>query len=83
MLDNDHYDQSQAPRAKLDSAGRCCGRKPLVYKRPHHLFCSRCDRSFDPITKQQIVNWAWECRDGCWLKVYPDAGTEISSREEP
>ena len=43
----------------LDEKGRCCGRKPLVYKRPtHSLFCSRCDREFDPSGKQ-VATWAW------------------------
>ena len=44
---------------KLDSKGRCCGRKPIVYKRYPHLFCCRCNRGFDPVTQEQIVNWAW------------------------
>lgn len=44
----------------LDDKGRCCGRKPIVYKRsPTHLFCSRCDRAYDPLTKLQVENWAW------------------------
>jgi len=46
--------------ARLDDAGRCCGRKPLVYKRPiHHLFCTRCCADFNPKTGEQIENWAW------------------------
>jgi hypothetical protein len=46
---------------KLDNKGRCCGRKPLIYKRPtHHLFCSRCDRAYDPESHEQIENWAWK-----------------------
>ena len=44
---------------KLDDQGRCCGRKPIVYKRPPMLFCSRCDRAFDAATKEQIENWAY------------------------
>jgi len=49
---------------KLDEKGRCCGRKPLVYKNHGlyavgHKFCSRCDRSFDLETDEQIENWAW------------------------
>lgn len=43
---------------KLDEHGRCCGRKPLVYSRPTHLFCARCDRAFD-LRGNQITNWAW------------------------
>lgn len=43
----------------LDENGRCCGRKPLVYKRPHRLFCCRCNRQFSPEGKQQ-ENWAYK-----------------------
>lgn len=43
----------------LDDKGRCCGRKPIVYKRPPHLFCCRCDADFDPDTGKQIPNWAY------------------------
>jgi hypothetical protein len=52
---------------ELDEKGRCCGRKPLLYKRstdPYykrpHYFCCRCDASFDAETKEQIANWAYE-----------------------
>jgi hypothetical protein len=44
---------------KLDNKGRCCGRKPIVYKRNPHLFCCRCDRAFD-LDGNQIENWAWQ-----------------------
>ncbi len=44
----------------IDSKGRCCGRKPLVYKRPPHLYCARCDRAYNPETLVQIENWAYE-----------------------
>jgi hypothetical protein len=43
--------------------GRCCGSKPIEYKRPAHLFCSGCCRSYDVETKFQQENWAW-VRDG-------------------
>lgn len=41
-------------KGKLDINGRCCGRKPMVYKsgtwtplqRPHR-FCPRCGASFE------------------------------------
>lgn len=50
---------SQGTEGWLDDKGRCCGRKPLVYKRPnHYLFCCRCDREFSPDGKQR-ENWAW------------------------
>jgi hypothetical protein len=46
-------------RRWLDDKGRCCGRKPLVYKRPRlHLFCPRCDREYDANGQQQ-ANWAY------------------------
>lgn len=51
----------------INEIGQCCGRKPLHYKsgrftpsNVHHLFCSRCDAAYDPKTKQQMSNWAWE-----------------------
>jgi hypothetical protein len=47
------------PAAALDDQGRCCGRKPLEYKRPPQLFCSRCNRSYDPATLAQQPNFAW------------------------
>ena len=44
----------------LNENGQCCGRKPLVYKRPHHYkICLRCDSEFDPETGEQVENWAW------------------------
>lgn len=49
---------------KLEN-GRCCGRKPLLYKRGDgwaprgHYFCDRCDRCYDAKTFDQLVNWAW------------------------
>lgn len=45
----------------LDDKGRCCGRKPIEYKRyaGHHFFCTRCDREYDPITLKQRPNWAY------------------------
>jgi len=45
--------------SSLDKKDRCCGRKPLVYKRQNMLFCCRCDRQYNPITKGQQENWAW------------------------
>lgn len=53
----------------LDDKGRCCGRKPLVYKRspstgePPQRFCCRCDRAYNIETGEQIDNWAWK-KDG-------------------
>lgn len=47
---------------QLDDKGRCCGRKPLVYKRPEHRFCFRCNRAYHLIQNFQIDNWAWKRR---------------------
>ena len=45
---------------RLNERGQCCGRKPIVYKRPHHhLVCTRCDAYFDPTTGEQIESWAY------------------------
>lgn len=46
----------------LDENGRCCGRKPLVYKREGHRFCDRCCRSYHRYQDFQIDNWAWKRR---------------------
>lgn len=48
----------------LDEKGRCCGRKPLVYKSRWtldgpHRFCFRCDRAYDIEENVQKPNWAW------------------------
>ena len=60
--------------AKLDDKGRCCGRKPIVYKtnrytaaseRPQR-FCPRCDRAYDLETGEQFANWAWHLVNGQW-----------------
>ena len=52
---------------KLDTKGRCCGRKPIVYKRSQELFCSRCDRSYRLLPPhEQIENWAWRKVSGQW-----------------
>ena len=52
------------PAKQLDENGRCCGRKPLVYKRPPHLFCCRCNAAFHSKTGKQIGNWAFSEADG-------------------
>lgn len=43
----------------LDEKGRCCGRKPISYKRPPRLFCDRCHAAFSPETGRQVPNWAY------------------------
>ena len=56
---------------KLDEKGRCCGRKPIHYKRPtERKFCDRCDRAYDPKTGWQLTNWAWKKdRLGRFMKI--------------
>lgn len=44
---------------KLNGYGQCCGRRPIAYKRPPHLFCPRCDAAYDIDTGFQIENWAF------------------------
>lgn len=51
------------PPKSLDDAGRCCGRKPMVYKRPHRLFCPRCDAEYNPSTGRQQQNWCYRVAD--------------------
>ena len=46
----------------LDDKGRCCGRKPLIYKRDAHRYCVRCDRAYSLHTDRQVDNWAWKQR---------------------
>lgn len=55
------------PQAFLDEKGRCCGRKPLVYKRPSfHYFCCKCSRDFGA-DGSQYGNWAY-VKDGDWFR---------------
>jgi hypothetical protein len=62
---------------RLDDKGRCCGRKPLVYKTSWrtgegpHKFCTRCDRAYDLETGEQLKNWAWyQDGSGVWQPTY-------------
>lgn len=58
---------------QLNERGQCCGRKPLVYKRPdHQLFCARCDANFDPTTCEQIENWAYAKVNGGFVRRYDE-----------
>ncbi len=61
----------RSPRT-LNAAGQCCGRKPLVYKRDRHLFCCRCDASFD-FDGHQKANWAWKAVEGGFIPTYPES----------
>lgn len=62
------------PARRLNARNQCCGRKPLVYKRPPHLFCHRCCASYDPATGQQIANWAWLAAESGFVPKYPATG---------
>lgn len=56
----------------LDEKGRCCGRKPVVYKSTRtcsepHRFCTRCCRAYYLTVDEQKENWAWTLLiDGGW-----------------
>lgn len=55
----------------LDANGRCCGRKPIVYKRPSRFFCDRCGREYATDGKQ-VANWAFKLRgDGLFQCAKP------------
>ena len=47
-------------KKKLDKKGRCCGKKPIVYKCTEKYFCPRCDRAYNINTKEQVPNWAYK-----------------------
>lgn len=64
--------------AELDEAGRCCGRKPLVYKRARQLFCARCNASFNIETRRQQPNWAWRAAGDAFVAATPTS--EIARR---
>lgn len=63
---------------RLDDQGRCCGRKPLVYKKhrgdmhPRGRFCPRCDRCFNMVDGEQIENWAWMLDGDEWVRRVRD-----------
>ena len=57
--------------AVLDDQDRCCGRKPMVYKRPHRLYCPRCNAEIDPATRSQVPNWAWKADGDAFVATSP------------
>lgn len=57
-------------RATLNEKGQCCGRKPIVYKRPHRFFCTRCCAEFDP-SGEQVGNWAWQADGKDYVATSP------------
>ena len=66
---------------RLDDKGRCCGRKPLVYKRSRgwdqrpgpYRFCTICDRAYEFDRPEQIANWAYEACEGGFLRRNPSS----------
>lgn len=53
------------PPRMLKEGGRCCGRKPIAYRRPRpHKFCPRCCADYDAEMGDQIANWAWLPMEG-------------------
>lgn len=77
--------------SKLDAKGRCCGRKPLDYKRglltpssKPHKFCTRCDREYDRVTGEQTENWAHRKCPGCgnWIAGAASACGECTCEQE-
>ena len=63
---------------RLNERGQCCGRKPLVYKRPtHRLNCGRCSAEFDPTTGEQIESWAYIKIEGGFVSRYDDRTNEV------
>jgi hypothetical protein len=63
----------------LDSKGRCCGRKPVAYKRAMdgitpdpHLFCTRCRASFNTETGAQIARVPYVLIRGALVMAPPD-----------
>lgn len=64
MVESFDYLIAVHPAAFLTLEGRCCGRKPLEYKRPPHLFCTRCNRNYDPKSGLQQPSFGWVAQDG-------------------
>jgi hypothetical protein len=56
---------------RLDENGKCCGRKPRVYKRKHKLFCMDCCRDYDLTTGEQIPSALWQRCGSCgaWVDL--------------
>jgi hypothetical protein len=42
------------PQTRADVSLRCCGKKPLLYKRERVLCCIRCGAHYDMVTLSQI-----------------------------
>jgi hypothetical protein len=63
----------------LNGKGQCCGRKPIIYKRPHHLFCPRCNAAFDPADGKQVSNWAYKNAGVGRFEAHTTAGSPAVS----
>ena len=63
--------------AKVDEKGRCCERKSIHYKGGSwaspldapKLYCTRCDRMYDPGTGLQRESEFWKREGGGFVKV--------------
>lgn len=67
------------PAARLDDLGRCCGRKPLTYRRTRALFCCRCNREFDDATLTQRANFSWRAVPGGFVPSSTLAGAAAAT----
>jgi len=54
----------------LDEHGRCCGRKPRVYKRARRTWCPRCHASHDIETGEQIACEFWIAKGDGFVPKY-------------
>lgn len=73
---------SELTKATLDENGRCCGRKPITYKRDAKKFCPRCDREFDPYTGEQVANWAYASSGDGFRSLRPPLSVHSYPQEE-
>lgn len=64
------------PARKLDG-DTCCGRKTVPYPRPAVLFCSVCDRSYDPVSLAQVPNFSWVVLGDGFVLHKASAGAKI------
>jgi hypothetical protein len=69
------------PSRTIDPKGRCCGRKPIPYKRDGYLFCPRCDAAYDIFTGNQRSNWAWLRSGVGFAPRYPESHAVRLARE--
>jgi hypothetical protein len=62
-----------AARVCVGDRERCCGRKPMSYRRDGHWFCDRCDAAYRMPTGEQIANWAWLRSGDGFTPRYPES----------